>query len=62
MKTSPYELVYRKEVVIPISIEIPTQQLLKALEVEENGRMEVWLVELLKLEEDKEKAHGAMIN
>lgn len=47
---------------IPISIEILALQLLKVLEIEESGEVEVWVAELLKLEEDREKDHGAMIN
>ncbi|XP_059073784.1 uncharacterized protein LOC131874423 [Cryptomeria japonica] len=59
---SPYELVYGKEVLLPISMENPTLQLLKSIEVEQNGAMEVRLAELLEVQESREKVHNAMNN
>lgn len=61
LKASPYELVYEKEVFLPISMEILALQLLKSLEVKEDNKMEVRLVELLSLEEKIEKEFDAMI-
>lgn len=39
LNTYPYELVYRKEAQFPVSLEIPTFQLLNSLGIEENGPM-----------------------
>lgn len=60
MKTSPYELVYGKEALFPISMKILTLWLLKSLEVEQNGAMEVWLAELLEVQEKRENTLKAM--
>lgn len=62
LNTSPYELVYGKEALFPISMEIPALQFLKSLEVEKNDTMEVWLAELLEVQEKREKALIAMSN
>lgn len=60
LKTSPYELVYRKEALFPISMEILALQLLKSLEIEQNNAMEVWLSKLLEVQEKREKSLIAM--
>lgn len=43
-------------------MEIPALQLLKSLEREQNGPMEVWLVELLEVQEKRENSLIAMTN
>jgi len=59
---SLYELVYGKEVVLLISMEIPALQLLKSLETKENSTMEMRLVELINVQEARENAHNALIS
>ncbi|KAH9311647.1 hypothetical protein KI387_026682, partial [Taxus chinensis] len=53
---SPYKLVYGKEVVLPISLELPALELMKQLELSEFKPMEARYVELMELEEIREYA------
>ncbi|XP_059064919.1 uncharacterized protein LOC131856969 [Cryptomeria japonica] len=62
LKNSPYKLVYDKDVLFPVSLEIPALQLLKSIEVAENGPMEVRLVEIMELEEVREAAFSSLQN
>lgn len=60
LKTSPYKLVYGKHALFPKSLEIPTLQLLKSMEVVENGPMTVRLVEIMEIEKARETTFIAL--
>ncbi|XP_059067595.1 uncharacterized protein LOC131858383 [Cryptomeria japonica] len=60
LKNSPYKLVYGKDALFPMSLEIPTLQLLKSMELAENGPMAVRLVEIMELQEAREAAFTAL--
>lgn len=62
LKNSLYKLVYGKDALFPISMEIPILQLLKSIEVAENEPMEVRLAELMKLQEAREEAFSSLQN
>ncbi|XP_059076561.1 uncharacterized protein LOC131875875 [Cryptomeria japonica] len=62
LKNSPYKLVYCKDALFPVSLEILTLQLLKSIEVTENDPMEVRLAELMELEEAREVAFLSLQN
>lgn len=62
LKKSPYNLVYGKDAWFPISLEVPTLQLLKSIEVVENGPMVVRLAEIMELEEARETAFASLQN
>ncbi|XP_057871371.1 uncharacterized protein LOC131077818 [Cryptomeria japonica] len=62
LKNSPYKLVYDKDALFLVSLEIPALQLLKSIEVAENGPMEVRLVEIMELEEAREQAFAHLQN
>lgn len=62
LKYSPYKLVYGKEAWFPISLEVPALQLLKCIEVAENGPMVVRLAEIMELKEDRETAFASLQN
>lgn len=51
-----------KEALLFVSMEIPILQLLKSLEVEKNGAMEVWLAKLLEVQEKRENFLTTMCN
>ena len=53
---SPYKLVYGKEAVLPISLELPALEIMKHLELSEFEPMEARYVELMELEEIREHA------
>ncbi|KAH9296662.1 hypothetical protein KI387_044242 [Taxus chinensis] len=53
---SPYKLVYGKEAVLPISLELPALELMKQLELSEFEPMEARYAELMELEEIREHA------
>ncbi|XP_057835773.1 uncharacterized protein LOC131046125 [Cryptomeria japonica] len=53
LKNTAYKLVYDKDALFPVSLEIPALQLLKSIEVAKNEPMEVRLVELMELEEER---------
>ncbi|KAH9293759.1 hypothetical protein KI387_041035, partial [Taxus chinensis] len=54
--SSPFKLVYGKEAVLPISLELPALELVKQLEMSEFEPMEARYVELIELEETREQA------
>ncbi|XP_059078062.1 uncharacterized protein LOC131876636 [Cryptomeria japonica] len=60
LKNSLYKLVYGKYALFPMSLEIPTLQLLESMEVAKNGPMAVRLVEIMELEEAREAAFMAL--
>ncbi|XP_057845819.1 uncharacterized protein LOC131055379 [Cryptomeria japonica] len=62
LKNSLYKLVYGKDALFPISMEIPILQLLKSIEVAENEPMEVRLAKLMKLQEAREEAFSSLQN
>ncbi|KAH9308610.1 hypothetical protein KI387_036521, partial [Taxus chinensis] len=51
---SPYKMVYGKEVVLPISLELPALEFMKQLELVEFEPMEARYAELMELEEIRE--------
>ncbi|XP_057840835.1 uncharacterized protein LOC131050644 [Cryptomeria japonica] len=55
-------MVYGKDTLFPLSLEIPALQLLKSIEVAENGPMDVRLVEIMELEEVREAAFVSLQN
>ncbi|XP_059066218.1 uncharacterized protein LOC131857560 [Cryptomeria japonica] len=62
LKNSPYKLVYGKDALFPLSLEILTLQLLKSMEVAENVPMVVRLAEIMELEEAREVAFTTLQN
>lgn len=54
LKNSPYKLVYGKDTLFPVSLEILAFHLLKSIEVTKKEPMEVRLAELMELEEARE--------
>ncbi|XP_059076739.1 uncharacterized protein LOC131876002 [Cryptomeria japonica] len=56
LKNSLYKLVYRKDALFPLSLEISVLQLLKSMDIAENGPMAIRLVEIMELEESREAA------
>ncbi|KAH9291094.1 hypothetical protein KI387_044665, partial [Taxus chinensis] len=54
--SSPYKLVYGKEAVLPISLDLPALELMKQLELAEFEPMEIRHAELMELEETREHA------
>jgi hypothetical protein len=62
LNNSSYNLVYSKDVVMPISIKILVLQMLKDLEIIKYSKMEIKLAKLLILEEKGEKVFDAMIS
>ncbi|XP_059067909.1 uncharacterized protein LOC131858630 [Cryptomeria japonica] len=62
LKNSPYKLVYDKDALFPVSLEIPSLQLLKSIEVAKNEPMEVRLAELMELEEAREAVFESLQN
>ncbi|KAH9312138.1 hypothetical protein KI387_027173, partial [Taxus chinensis] len=57
---SPFRLVYGREAILPMSIELPTLELTKQLELLEFGPMEVRYVELMELQEIRDQASQEM--
>ncbi|XP_057852574.2 uncharacterized protein LOC131062851 [Cryptomeria japonica] len=62
LKNSPYKLVYDKDTLFLVSLEIPALHLLKSIEVAENGPMEVRLAEIMELEEEREVKFSSLQN
>ncbi|XP_057862520.2 uncharacterized protein LOC131070876 [Cryptomeria japonica] len=62
LKNSPYKLVYGKDALFPVSLDILALQLLKSIEVAKNEPMEVRLAELMELEEAREVAFKSLQN
>ncbi|XP_059068837.1 uncharacterized protein LOC131859262 [Cryptomeria japonica] len=60
LKSSPYKLVYGKDAFFPLSLEIPALQLLKSMDIAENGPMAVRLAEIMELEEAREATFIAL--
>ncbi|KAH9302572.1 hypothetical protein KI387_014155, partial [Taxus chinensis] len=54
--SSPYKLVYGKEAVLPISLDLPALELMKQFELSEFEQMEARYAELMELEEIREHA------
>lgn len=53
---SPFMLVYGREARLPLSLDFPSLELAHQLELEKNDAMTITLVELLELEETKNKS------
>ncbi|XP_059066272.1 uncharacterized protein LOC131857601 [Cryptomeria japonica] len=62
LNNSPYKLFYGKDALFHVSLEIPALQLLKSIEVEENGTMDLRLAEIMELEEVREAAFASLQN
>lgn len=60
LKNSPYKLVYKKETRFPISWEVSALQLLKSMEVAQNGPMAMRLEKIMELEEARETAFTSL--
>ncbi|XP_059076325.1 uncharacterized protein LOC131875715 [Cryptomeria japonica] len=60
LKTSPYKLVYGKDTLFPVSLEIPALQLLKSFEIAENRPMDVRFTAIMELEEAREAAFASL--
>ncbi|XP_057829715.1 uncharacterized protein LOC131040773 [Cryptomeria japonica] len=60
LKNSPYKLIYGKDALFPMSLEISALQLLKSMEVAENSPMAVRLAEIMELEEAREATFMAV--
>lgn len=60
LKTSLYKLVYGKDALFPISLEIPAVQLLRSLKIAKNGPMDVRLAKIMELEEEREAVFEAL--
>ncbi|XP_059073293.1 uncharacterized protein LOC131874079 [Cryptomeria japonica] len=60
LKTSLYKLVYGKDALFSMSLEIPALQLLKSFEVAKNGPMDVRLSKIIELEEAREAVFEAL--
>ncbi|KAH9323618.1 hypothetical protein KI387_018257, partial [Taxus chinensis] len=52
--SSPFKLVYGKEAVLPISLELPALELMKQLELAKFEPIEIRYEELIELEEARE--------
>ena len=61
-KATPYSLVYRMEVVLPIEVEIPSLRVLREVELEEAEWVQAWYEQLNLIEEKRMKAicHGQL--
>ncbi|XP_059068393.1 uncharacterized protein LOC131858923 [Cryptomeria japonica] len=62
LNNSPYKLVYDKDTLFLMPLEILALQLLKSIEVAENGPMEVRLAEIMELEEAREATFSSLQN
>ncbi|XP_057864863.2 uncharacterized protein LOC131072644 [Cryptomeria japonica] len=60
LKNSPYKLVYGKYALFPLSLEISALQLLKSMDIAENGPMAIRLAEIMELEEAREATFTAL--
>lgn len=61
-KELPYKLGYGKDTLFFVSSEILALQLLKSIEVVENGRIDARLVEIMELEEVREASFACLQN
>ncbi|KAH9308652.1 hypothetical protein KI387_036563, partial [Taxus chinensis] len=57
---SPFKLVYGREVILPMSLEFPTLELMKHMELLDFEPMEVRYAELMELQEIRNQASQAM--